>query len=842
MPDNLPSNTVELHLGSNNIKSLSDHDLADCTRLLVLDVARNGLSQIAQKAFSSTTNLQKLILNDNNISTFSLPSGIFDKLGNLKVLYLHNNIWSNAKNYPDFLNSHLSRLERLSIDGIPGIRFTSGFSQLRNLSELSVYGGIDIVTNDTFAVFSNSSLTKLKIQTDTLHDLQPMSFAFFPFLETLDLSYNTGLGLPNASRAWWGLQFTNITKLVLTGMTPDGIAALPLTSEFFLFLNLTKITVLMVDRNNIVDMPPMLSKSLKYLEHLDLSYNRISDVASLILDLWMLKYLRYIDISHQAKRYVGLRYKKAVEQPASLYFKDTPSNSDDEYNETKADFFQRCETPPMKPCSNLRIHASKFPLPAYGTWCLPIPPKIEVIKLSESLNVNYKNLPSIIIFGGAHIKFFEYRLNGLERLRGPFIISQPVKNAVFDFSDNKFSCISPDALTITVKYGSIITQLILSGNRLSAQMEADVNGITFKDLMDLDKLDLANNGIKKLSVGIFSQLSKIKVLNLSQNSLRQIDFEFSHMKTLKMLDISYNLLTTLQESTMQKFAALMESMNLSVSLLGNPIQCSCETYDFLQLINQHRNQFTSFVDYTCLYKGNVVPFSNLTELVMVDLNFQCSLRIAVIMSACLLGLLLTLIAVTICCYRYRWELRYFCMKLAKRGRQYHLLVDDETFTYDAFVVYSCEDGQWVNEELVPQLENGDCDGQLLRLCIHERDFGLGENIIRNIWNKMEESRKVILVISNNFVSSNWCKYEIDLARMIGVEKARNLLVPVFLETVRMADMSDSLGWIVRKLTYIEWPQWPPDRDEFWRRLRDAIIDNDSAGLPPPRNVETTTIM
>jgi len=45
-----------------------------------------------------------------------------------------------------------------------------------------------------------------------------------------------------------------------------------------------------------------------------------------------------------------------------------------------------------------------------------------------------------------------------------------------------------------------------------------------------------------------------------------------------------------------------------------------------------------------------------------------------------------------------------------------------------------------------------------------------------------------------------------------------------LENVRMEDMSDSLRWIVRKLTYIEWPQWQPDREEFWRKLRETVIE------------------
>jgi len=795
-------------------------------RLQVLDLARNGMNNVAANAFLSTRNLQKLFLNDNNIGTFSLPLGIFDTLHNLKRLDLHNNVWNNAQNYSDYLFAQLTRLEHLSIDGIRGVHFSSGFSQLTHLTDLSVYGGLDVVTNDTFAVFSNCpSLTNLKIQTKTLHDVQPMSFSYFPMLETLDLSYNMGLGLRNVSHAWWGLQFTNITKLVLTRLTANGVVATSLTSEFFTNLDLTKITVLMLDRNNILDMEPKLSTSLCYLEHMDLSYNRISNLASLILDLWKLRHLRYLDLGHQSKRYVDQREKRSAEPLLSASHFNHLIKSASQNNETSenaAIFFETCKTLPLQECSNIRNHASKFPLPEYGSWCLPAPPRITFLKLSESLDVNYYNMPPIIIFGGAHLKLIEYRLNGLEIVRGPLIVSQPMTNVVFDFSDNRFSCISPDAFSPTVMLGSIIKELILSGNKLAAQMEADVTGITFKDFMHLDTLNLANNGIKRLPTGIFSKLPNMNILNLSRNSLRQIQFQFSHMKMLQVCDISYNLLTTLDRSTLQKFSAIMETSNLTISLLGNPIQCSCETYYFLTWLSQHQKQLMNFADYSCLYKGNVVRFSNLTEVVLVDLNFQCSMQIAVIVSATLLGLVLILLSIAVCCYRYRWELRYFCLKLVQRSRQYQLLNDDDaSCTYDAFVVYSNKDSDWVLEELLPHFE--DCtDYQPLRLCVHDRDFLPGEYIIGNIWSRMEDSRKVILVISKNFARSNYCNYEIDLARMLSVEKARNLLVPVMLENVRMEDMSDSLKWIVRKLTYIEWPRWQLDREEFWHRLRETV--------------------
>jgi len=832
VPDRLPENTVVLYLRDNNIKSLTNQDLANCTWLQVVDLVQNGMNNIASNAFLSTKNLQKLFLSDNNISTFSLPVGIFDKLDNLKLLHLHNNVWRNAQNYSDFVFAQLTRLEHLSIDGIPGVNFTSGFSQLTHLTDLSIYGGLDIITNDTFAVFSKcKSLTSLKIQTKSLYNVKPMSFAYFPSLKTLDLSYNTGLGLRNISRAWWGLQFTNISKLLLTRLTAHGVGSASLSSEFFKYLNRTKITVLMLDKNNIVDMEPKLSESLHYLEHIDLSYNRISNAASLILDVWELRHLRYLDFSHQTKRYVEHRGKRSAEPSLSAsHFSDIIKPRNNESSANTMEFFETCKTPPLPPCTNIKSYASKSPLPDYGSWCLPASPKIEVVKLSESLNVNYKNMPSIIILGGAHLKLLEYRLNGLEKLRGPLIVSQPMTNVVFDFSDNRFSCIAPDAFSTAVMLGSIFNELVLSGNKLAAQMEADINGITFKDFIHLKKLNLANNGIKSLPTRIFSKLPNTKVLNLSRNSLRQIEFQFNHMKMLQVCDISYNLITTLESSTLQKFSTLMETSNLSISLLGNPIQCSCETYYFLEWISKHQKQLMNFVDYSCLYKGKVVRFSNLTDVILVDLNFECSKQIAVIVSATLLGLVLILLSIVVCCYRYRWELRYFCLKLAQRSRQYQLLNDDVTCTYDAFVVYSNEDSDWVLEELIPHFEDCTDYHQPLRLCVHERDFLPGEYIIGNIWSRMEDSRKVILVISKNFTRSNYCNYEIELARMLSVEKARNLLVPVMLENVRMEDMSDSLRWIVRKLTYIEWPQWQPDREEFWQKLRETVSPMEFAHL------------
>ena len=160
------------------------------------------------------------------------------------------------------------------------------------------------------------------------------------------------------------------------------------------------------------------------------------------------------------------------------------------------------------------------------------------------------------------------------------------------------------------------------------------------------------------------------------------------------------------------------------------------------------------------------------------------------------------------------------------------------YEYDAFVVYDIEDREWVNERLLPQLEQNsgypNCtiseledvqqisSRSVVKLCVHERDFQPGQEIIANIWNKLERSRKVILVVSKNFTGSQYCNYEMNLARMHSVEKGRNVLVPVILEWPDVEQVSECLHWILRKVTYIRWSDRDGEQDDFWQKLREAI--------------------
>jgi hypothetical protein len=262
-------------------------------------------------------------------------------------------------------------------------------------------------------------------------------------------------------------------------------------------------------------------------------------------------------------------------------------------------------------------------------------------------------------------------------------------------------------------------------------------------------------------------------------------------------------------------------------------------------MNTYRAHLTDFEQNSCLYTGNYENFSYLAERILPELDFECSKPIALMVSGCLLGFAIAVAAASACCYRHRWEIRYACLKLTQRGQLYQQLVDKTAdYEYDAFVVYDIEDREWVNERLVPQLEQHfvrersvttdlmnvqQVHGHEIRLCIHERDFPPGQEIISNIWKRMERSRTVILVISKNFTRSQYCNYEMNLARMKSVEKGCNVLIPIVLDWPEVEEVSECLHWVLRKLTYIRWTEHEGESTDFWQTLRTALRldDNDN---------------
>jgi len=161
------------------------------------------------------------------------------------------------------------------------------------------------------------------------------------------------------------------------------------------------------------------------------------------------------------------------------------------------------------------------------------------------------------------------------------------------------------------------------------------------------------------------------------------------------------------------------------------------------------------------------------------------------------------------------------------------MIDERPYDYDVFVMFSSEDFEWVSEQLSPQLER---EGNL-RLCLHFRDFAFGQEIITNIAESIESSRKCLLIVSNAFSRSNWCQYEMSLAQNGMLRKDRHNLILVLLEEINDIDMNPRLRHEMSRSTYAEWTDHVVGKQLFWERLIQALkkpsasIRNSEVPLP-----------
>ena len=197
-------------------------------------------------------------------------------------------------------------------------------------------------------------------------------------------------------------------------------------------------------------------------------------------------------------------------------------------------------------------------------------------------------------------------------------------------------------------------------------------------------------------------------------------------------------------------------------------------------------------------------------------SFLLSVTIPLVLLFCVLLLVV---------YRYRWHIKY---KLFLLYRNYHHFPNDgEDFEllqlqYHAYVAYnenSAEDDAWVMNELQPNMEEGT---EPLKLCIKSRDFTPAHFILDSIDESIHQSRKTILVLSPNFVASEWCYHEMRMVQMKLLDDNLDVVVLVLLDTIPENKMTLSLRQLLCEKKYLRWPKNQVGQRLFWEQLRREI--------------------
>jgi len=112
---------------------------------------------------------------------------------------------------------------------------------------------------------------------------------------------------------------------------------------------------------------------------------------------------------------------------------------------------------------------------------------------------------------------------------------------------------------------------------------------------------------------------------------------------------------------------------------------------------------------------------------------------------------------------------------------------------------------------------------------------VGRDIVDNVVDSIEHSRKTLLIVSNAFAVSQWCHFEMTMAQTKLFDDDRDNLILVLLEEIADCNMNPRLQLQMQKKTYIEWTGNQIGQQLFWAKLQQAVTkqSNSLINATPP---------
>lgn len=135
------------------------------------------------------------------------------------------------------------------------------------------------------------------------------------------------------------------------------------------------------------------------------------------------------------------------------------------------------------------------------------------------------------------------------------------------------------------------------------------------------------------------------------------------------------------------------------------------------------------------------------------------------------------------------------------------------YKFDVFISYSSKDKKWVRGELLKRIEKVG-----LRTLIDFRDFERGQPSIKEMERAVKKSRKTLLVLTPNYLKSEWCEFESLMVATLTPANRKRRLIPL-LKTPCKKPLRINL------FTHIDFTDGA-DLDLAWRQLLTAL------GAPP----------
>ncbi|XP_063192975.1 toll-like receptor 2 type-1 [Chroicocephalus ridibundus] len=704
------------------------------------------------------------------------------------------------------------------------------------------------------------NLRVLLLQSNEISSIDEDSFRSLGKLELLDLSNNS---LAHLSPAWFGHLFS-LQHLRLQGnsyrdlgesspfSSLRNLSSLHLGNRWFStirqgnFEGIELLDKLWIEGGNLSQYEPGSLKSIKMINHMIINLRSITVFSAIVRDLLhSVIWLEVREIKLEIEKESLVQNSTLPFRIRKLTFKD--ASFTDQY-------ISRIIVLLKEITSLQELEAIDCVLEGTGQWNID-----EIVSSGQSFveKVSVINImiPNFHLF--LDMEGMESQVNKLKALTiaSSRVFMVPCKLAKqfssllhLDFHDNLLvnnrldETICKDAWpslqTLNLSQNSLksLKQTANSVTRLPELINLDISQNNFGDMPDvcawpknLKYLNLSSTQIPKLTTCIPPTL---EVLDVSANKLKEFGLQLPFLKELYLtknqlktlpgaapipnlvaLSIRRNKLNSFSQEEFESFKK-MELLDAS----DNNFICSCE---FLSFVHHQAGIAQVLVGWPGKYVCDSPLAVRGEQVGAVHLSLMECHRSLVVSSICVLVFLVILVLVALG-YKYHvvWYLRMTWAWLQAKRKPKRAPPKD--ICYDAFVSYSENDSEWVENIMVRELEQA-CPP--FRLCLHKRDFVPGKWIVDNIIDSIEKSHKTLFVLSEHFVQSEWCKYELDFSHFRLFDENNDAAILVLLEPIQSKAIPKrfcKLRKIMNTKTYLEWPPGEEQQERFWENLKGAL--------------------
>uniref|UniRef100_A0A3B4FJJ5 Toll-like receptor 13 n=1 Tax=Pundamilia nyererei TaxID=303518 RepID=A0A3B4FJJ5_9CICH len=839
IPDDIPGNAVSLNLSSNDISNISRMDLRGLSKLEALYVKNNWILQIDDGTFADVVELKVLDLGENLLT--ALTKNMFQGLSKLETLSLDNNIISFISPVV-FQPLVILRLVDLSNNYLHQISDIDYIVKLPTLQHL-------IITHNNFTSFQSNDLhvNTSNLLTLSLDSVKKFSITrdIFPHLQSLDLrgwskdiewevSNKTFLrSLTRLHMSETSLSFDVYRAILQTAYSLQENSEIHTIKEHMLqscsnlielnlsfnniksmadnaLQSMTQLRSLILQNNKLSELPVAV-QGLTTLEVYDLSSNDISELYCPYF--WNLTSLTILDLSHNQISYIS---DCVFQNVNNLKILNLENNQIMSFIDTFKDKLQTLEFLNLRNIDIMNfIHGDFRSLSSLQYLCIDLD---KCYSVDEGGFEGLDNLQILYLLGD---NYFYDHFSGLSNLSTLILnVVQSQSHNSSEQRDRPFSNLQRlKKLHIKVHRGYYdISKDVLSGLTsleyliTEAYFMGSLYPDTFKHTPQLKHLTITYSELSVLTSDVFLPIPNLIILDLSNNKLRSLDFlAEAKLSALRWLNVSDNELFVISETVIQSLPGLTY-LDLSANLLT----CECSNYGLIQWIQgSKQTQVVNAHQYTCAFpvsqRGNkFLDFG--FDFCRIDAALLCFLFSSSLVVLTLLASFIYHFLRSHLTYAYYLFLAFlYDNKRRKKGIPH---------SYDAFVSYNVHDEAWVCGELLPELEGQ----QGWRLCLHHRDFEPGKPIVENITDAIYNSRKTICVISPNYLQSEWCSKEIQMASYRLFDEHKDVLIMVFLEDIPANQLSPyyQIRSLVKRSSYLSWPQAGQHTGVFWQKIRQAL--------------------